>query len=550
MMLDALRAAKVMPGFRAAIALHLVEISPALERLQRQALSFADVPMSWHRSIEEVPDGPLIVLANEFFDALPIHQAVMCADGWHERVIKIGEDDAFQFSIERDPIPLFDKLLPRNLSAAQIGEIFEWRADKIALEIGRRVVRFGGAALIIDYGHVESAIGDTLQAVGRHEFADPLLTPGEVDLTAHVDFQALAQAAESMGARVHGPVRKACCCAGSASRSARPRSRRARRRTMPPRSRRRWFASPMRIAPAWDACSRRSPCPTRSSRPCPASTPERSARTLSACRTKPSPCAAPLMTVAASMLQAPALAALAGIRHAFFTRDGGVSDGIYASLNGGPGSEDAPANVAENRARMAATLGVRPDRLLTAYQIHSPDVVTVERPWRAHERPRADAIVTRTPGLAIGVTTADCGPVLFADAAGRRHRRGPCRLARRATGVLEATIAAMERCGADRARIVAALGPMIRQPNYEVGPEFVARFTAEDGANARFFKPSPRPDHALFDLPGYIAARLARAGVARVEDSAIAPMAIPTRSSATAARSIARSPTTGVTSMP
>ena len=218
------------------------------------------------------------------------------------------------------------------------------------------------------------------------------------------------------------------------------------------------------------------------------------------------------------MLQAPTLAALAGIRHAFFTRDGGVSDGIYASLNGGPGSEDAPANVAENRARMAAMLGVRPDRFLTAYQIHSPDVVTVERPWSAHERPRADAIVTRTPGLAIGVTTADCGPVLLADqqagVIGAAHAgwRGA------ATGMLEATIAAMERCGADRARMVAALGPMIRQPNYEVGPELVARFTAEDATNARFFQPSPRPDHALFDLPGYIAARLARAGVARVED--------------------------------
>ena len=111
----------------------------------------------------------------------------------------------------------------------------------------------------------------------------------------------------------------------------------------------------------------------------------------------------------------PSLAALAGIRHAFFTREGGVSDGVYASLNGGPGSDDAPANVAENRARMAAALGV-PERLLTAYQVHSPDVVTIERPWEPNDRPRADAIVTRAPGLAIGVTTADCGPVLFADA--------------------------------------------------------------------------------------------------------------------------------------
>jgi YfiH family protein len=218
------------------------------------------------------------------------------------------------------------------------------------------------------------------------------------------------------------------------------------------------------------------------------------------------------------MLQSAALSALAGIRHAFFTRGGGVSDGVYASLNGGVGSDDAPGHVAENRARMAAMLGVKPHCLLTAYQIHSPDVVTVERPWAAAERPRADAIVTRVPRLAIGVSTADCGPVLLADATagviGAAHAgwRGA------ATGVLEATIAAMECCGADRTRMVAALGPMIRQSNYEVGPEFVTRFKADDGANERFFQPSSRPDHALFDLPGYIAARLAGAGVRRVED--------------------------------
>lgn len=206
MMVDVLRAAKVMPDFRAAASVHLVEISPALERLQRQALQGSDVPVSWHRTIDDVPDAALILLANEFFDALPVHQAVMCADGWHERVIKIGEDGRLHFSIDRDPIPLFDKLLPSRLRAAKIGEIFEWRADNIALEIGRRVVRRGGAALIIDYGHAESAIGDTLQAVGAHQFAEPLLAPGLVDLTAHVDFEALAHAAEGMGARVHGPL--------------------------------------------------------------------------------------------------------------------------------------------------------------------------------------------------------------------------------------------------------------------------------------------------------------------------------------------------------
>ena len=209
MMLDVLRAARVIPDFRAAILLHMVEISPALERLQRDALVASDVPVSWHRALDDVPDGPLIIVANEFIDALPVHQAVMCVDGWHERVIKLGEDEELHFGIDRDPIPLFDDLLPGEIRNARIGEIFEWRADQIALEIGQRVVRSGGVALIIDYGHVRSAIGDTLQAVSEHGFVDPLADPGMADLTAHVDFQALARAAEGMGARVHGPVTQA-----------------------------------------------------------------------------------------------------------------------------------------------------------------------------------------------------------------------------------------------------------------------------------------------------------------------------------------------------
>jgi len=209
MMVDILRAAKVLPAFRAALVLHMVEVSPALERLQRQALVATDVPVYWHRSLEEVPDGPLIILANEFIDALPIHQAVMCADGWHERVIKVGDAGNLHFSIDRDPIPLFDEFLPAEMREAKIGEIFEWRADGVALEIGRRVAKSGGVALVLDYGHAKSALGDTLQAVSGHDFADPLLSPGLVDLTSHVDFQAFAEAAEGMGARVRGPITQA-----------------------------------------------------------------------------------------------------------------------------------------------------------------------------------------------------------------------------------------------------------------------------------------------------------------------------------------------------
>jgi polyphenol oxidase len=218
------------------------------------------------------------------------------------------------------------------------------------------------------------------------------------------------------------------------------------------------------------------------------------------------------------MLQSVSLSALPGIRHAFFTRAGGVSKGCYESLNGGVGSHDRPEHVAENRARMAAAVGMTAQRLLTAYQVHSPAVVTAERPWDVNARPKADAIVTRVAGLAVAVSTADCGPILFADAAagviGAAHAGWRGALA----GVAEATIAAMEQCGAERARIVAALGPMIRQANYEVGPEFVTQFMRDDGANERFFRPSSRAGHALFDLAGYIATRIAAAGVGRIDD--------------------------------
>jgi YfiH family protein len=219
--------------------------------------------------------------------------------------------------------------------------------------------------------------------------------------------------------------------------------------------------------------------------------------------------------------------ALTGIRHGFFTRAGGVSSGLYASLNGGVGSQDDAGKVVENRARMAAALGVEPRRLLTAYQTHSPNVVVAEAPWTTENRPLADAIVTRMRALAIGVTTADCGPVLFAEpragVIGAAHAgwRGAL------TGVIEATIAAMERLGAAQRQIRAAIGPMIRQGNYEVGPDLVERFRAEDPASSRFFRPARRDRHAMFDLAGYIAARLKRAGISEVEDVGLCTYADP-----------------------
>jgi YfiH family protein len=229
------------------------------------------------------------------------------------------------------------------------------------------------------------------------------------------------------------------------------------------------------------------------------------------------------------MIQAPSFSALSGIRHAFFTREGGVSDGVYMSLNGGIGSRDLSDRVAENRSRMAAALDVAPEHLLTAYQIHSPDVVIAEEPWTLHARPRADAIVTARPGLAVGVSTADCGPVLFADPNARVVGAAHAGWRGALSGVLEATLVAMEKLGAHRGRIAAVLGPMIRQPNYEVGPEFIAAFLSAEPGYARFFVPSDREHHARFDLAAFIAARLAVAGVERIEDLGQCTYAAPDR---------------------
>jgi NADH dehydrogenase [ubiquinone] 1 alpha subcomplex assembly factor 7 len=206
LMNDALRAMQVMPGFRDAIALHLVEISPALEAQQERKLEHLGIPMSWHPALQDVPKGPAIIVANEFFDALPVNQAVKTEYGWHERQIEIDAAANLVFTIAPDPLPQFDRLLPPALRNAPDGSIFEWRADTVAMELGKRLARDGGAALVIDYGHAESAIGDTLQAVGQHAFADPLTAPGNIDLTAHVDFQALAKAAEAMGANGYRPI--------------------------------------------------------------------------------------------------------------------------------------------------------------------------------------------------------------------------------------------------------------------------------------------------------------------------------------------------------
>lgn len=209
---------------------------------------------------------------------------------------------------------------------------------------------------------------------------------------------------------------------------------------------------------------------------------------------------------------------LEGLAHGFFTRQGGVSEGIYAGLNIGLGSDDNRESVLENRKRVADSFGVDTARLVSPYQIHSPDVITLDGPFADGADRKADALVTATRGLVLGVATADCGPVLFADpeagVVGAAHSGWKGAV----TGVLQNTVAAMEALGARRASITAVLGPTISQTAYEVGPEFRDRFVEEDPANDRFFVASEKPGHHMFDLPAFITSRLESLGLKTVAD--------------------------------
>jgi YfiH family protein len=208
-----------------------------------------------------------------------------------------------------------------------------------------------------------------------------------------------------------------------------------------------------------------------------------------------------------------------GIRHAFYTRQGGTSGGLFASLNCGFGSGDEIDKVERNRAVAASRLGVAPDRLVSCHQVHGTEIVAVERPWKRAANPRADGMVTKVPGIALGILAADCAPVLFADPeagiVGAAHGGWRGALA----GVMEATVAAMVALGARADRIRAGIGPCIGQASYEVGPEFKVAFAAADAGSPDFFVPAARPGHFRFDLPGYIVHRLKRLRLAAVEQS-------------------------------
>ncbi len=246
----------------------------------------------------------------------------------------------------------------------------------------------------------------------------------------------------------------------------------------------------------------------------------------------------------AVLLQAPLLSAVPHIRHGFGTRLGGVSDGVFASLNCGWKSGDDVSNVGENRRRIAAALGVVPENLLTCYQVHSPIALSVTSAWSPATRPEADAMVTDRPGLALGILTADCVPLLLADPVARVIGAAHAGWRGAQAGIVGNTVAAMRALGARPENILAALGPCIAQESYEVSPDFLAVFLVQDAGYGRFFRPAPRADHQLFDLPGYVIAALQQAGVTK-----IAPALADTYTDAERFYSFRRNTHQGVTQM-
>ena len=424
-MADALRAARTVPAFLEALDLHLVETSESLRAEQRTRL--AEARPVWHERVETVPPGPLLVVANEFFDALPIRQFERIDDDWRERVVALApSSEAFRFAAA--PAPCAEA---GRLGHAPAGAIVE-RAparEALAAALAARVAADGGAALIVDYGHARPGTGDTLQALSRHRRHGVLDDPGDADLTAHVDFSALAAAARRAGAGVFGPLPQGAFleALGIEERAAALRRNASASQARPstPRS------AASRARTEWACCSRRWRSPTRRSALCPASRPGRTGGAMT-------------LPIRHALLED----ADGRIRHGFFGREGGVSEGLYRSLNCGLGSGDDPEAVGENRARAVAACDLAPDSLCSAYQVHSASALAVSTPWKREDAPRVDAMATATPGLALAILTADCVPVLLADSEagviGAAHAgwRGAL------NGVLEAAVEAMQGLGA------------------------------------------------------------------------------------------------------
>lgn len=513
LMADILRASKTIPTFKNALSVHLVEMSETLQARQQETLApllaqTKDGDAHWHESMETLPqDKPLFLIANEFLDALPMRQYQFKGGHWYRRLVGLddsGEALVFQLADEETEFVELDVL-----KQAKDGDIFEYSParEEFAAGLAFRIKKQGGAALLIDYGHLKRGLGDTLQAMKAHKYADVLADCGEVDLTSHVDFEALVEAAVQAGGYLPEPVTQGDFLKGMGivqraemlAQNATDKQRKDLETALVRLTGAREMGQLFKVMAI---------LPHNTIRPAGFATDGQGRADMKH----------------KIFHTHEALDHLTAVSHGFFGRVGGVSEGLYESLNCGLGTADRPEDVIENRARVvdALTCGApkRPP-LVTLRQVHSAKCVRMTEAFADDERPEADAMVTDESGLVLGILTADCVPVLFH---GEKEDGMPVIGAAHAGwggalhGVLESTVAEMLALGAMPDSLKAVIGPCIRQESYEVQDSFMDDFLARDQADKRFFKAGARKGHKQFDLPGYVAHRLNQAGVAAVHD--------------------------------
>ncbi len=497
MMADMLRAADSVTGFSDAAKVALVEASPTLRSMQIDTL--APRRVEHFDGLDKTPTGPSIIIANEFLDCMAIRQFVRDGNGWRERQVGVDVFGELDFGLGPHTAQLPQGVIP-------VGEGVEFAPalGTLVNGIAERFRQHPGRALLIDYGPDDRSPDDTLRSYRLGKQVDPLADPGRSDLTADVDFPASQEPSRGRGARRARPdpaglfpqaPRRARTRAVSGAGQPRQGRRSARRHAQADGARGDGRALQGDLPRSQSASRRRR---------------HAAARLLVQWSEH-------LMSDIPPSEEVPAIKRYSmHVRHGFFGRRGGVSSGVYKSLNCGPGSGDEPEKVIENRKRICVALGGKPDRLASPRQIHSAKAVATDVAFAPMDRPECDALVTKRPGLILGVLAADCAPILLCDphngviAAIHAGWRGAV------SGVIESTVEVMGQLGADPAKTVAGVGPCLSQASFEVGPDLIEDVLKITPWAEILFEPGSG-DRQFFDLKRYAQARLARLGVSHID---------------------------------
>ncbi len=479
LMADAIRVISKDPKAMAALNIVLLETNPVLKDQQNDALD--ELAPVWIEEIDQLAarPNPKIIIANEFFDALPIRHFQFDKGQWHERVVGALEDK-LAWGLSPTPMPV--STIPLHIDQPEDGEIWETcpLAHKTIEQIGRVLNQNGGAMILVDYGYETSQTGDTFQAIQSHEFADPLQAPGDADLTAHVDFEALINAAREVGSRAHfgGSQRQILKELGIEQRAqtlgkTNPQQAQSINADLERLIGKDQMGDLFKVMFIFGA---------------------------------PKP----------PVEQDQSIAEHGTISHGFFGRKGGESSEPFASLNVSKSMGDYPVSVLNNRATACASLGISPNKLAILKQVHSANIITIDESFDFASSPEADGMVTKTQNIGLGILTADCTPILFADP--EAGIIGACHAGWQGAvdAIITNTIDAMAKLGADPKRILAAFGPTIWLENYEVGPQWASDFLTKHPTKNRFIVKTGKNNTEHFDLPGFIRAELENSQVGHI----------------------------------